>query len=498
MITLKRVALAELAKVAGGVLANCSADGPTVASICSSSTACSGGSLFVAIPGRIVDGHQFIEDAFQHGAAAAIVSRSSALKSYPGIVVSDARKALSCLSSYLYGNPSNTMSVVGVTGTNGKTTVQWLVYQMLARAGLAALRIGTLGVTATDGFSEALPWGTPTPEVLHRVLAESRERGGEVCVMETTSQGLDQARVDHVAFDVGVFTNLTHDHLDYHGTLERYFLAKTRLFEILEGSATSDPIAVINTDDEYGRRLELELVDSRVAVVSIGESQSAAIRVVGFDQSQHGSVVTLDYEGDEYLIASGLVGAFNGHNVACAFAVGIALGFSPERAAELLTDAPVVPGRLQAIPGLASGVFIDYAHTPDALAQALRALRPLTRGRLWVVFGCGGDRDVGKRPLMGTIAQELADRVVVTSDNPRSEDPQRIVEDIVGSGLNAQAVELDRREAIFYALSHAGAEDVVLIAGKGHEEYQIIGDETLHFSDEEVVKEYIANSGNGY
>lgn len=452
------------------------------------------GGLFVALCGVKADGHDFIEDAFSHGAAAAVVSSSEKLGGRPGIIVGDTRAAMSRLSAYYAGEPTDTLRVAGITGTNGKTTIHWLMGHALERLGEPALRLGTLGFAA-PGIVDTTMLTTPDPLVLHKCLRKGLEAGARAAVMEVSSHALVQRRADDVQFDVGIFTNLTRDHLDYHGTMEEYYRAKRRLFELIANGRKTAKAAVINIDDEYGRRLFGECEDMGLHCRSYGRHPSAMLRIENFRQDFRGSAFALHIGGRTFEVASPFIGLHNAHNIAAAAGGCIALGYAPVNVLKALCTVPPVPGRLEPVGTEEMGVYVDYAHTPDALINVLSTLRELVKGTLWVVFGCGGDRDRGKRPEMASAAEQYADHVVVTSDNPRTEDPRAIIEDILSKGARPEIVEPDRRKAIRGALTAARPGDVVLIAGKGHEDYQIIGTQKLHFSDQEEVREFLRGRG---
>jgi UDP-N-acetylmuramoyl-L-alanyl-D-glutamate--2,6-diaminopimelate ligase len=486
--------LHELAQMVGGTLVN--QGHPTI--ICDSITASSSdvepGALFVAVRGFSVDGHAFVSDAFAQGAVAAVVEDADALGGRPGIVVSGARGALSRLAAAFQGDPSTRMRVVGITGTNGKTTTNWIVYQLLHCMGEGALRIGTLGSEYSGGTRRDGGLTSPDALSIHSLLAEAERAGARTCVMETSSHALDQSRLDHVEFDVGVFTNLTRDHLDYHKTFENYFAAKRNLFVLLSQSSKDTKAAVVNTDDAYGRKLAEELHTLGVQDWSFGASDVAAVRISAIREVGTGMVFSLHVRnvGRTFEVNAPFIGRHNAENVVAAVASCMALGYQPEAILDALARVAQVPGRLERVGTHGPRVFVDYAHTPDALERALMAVRPSTQGKLWVVFGCGGDRDRGKRPEMGEIAGRVADEVVVTSDNPRTEVPEKILEDILACGVKARIVDVDRRAAIGEAIRQAAVEDTIVIAGKGHEDYQIIGREKLPFSDQEVALAFLS------
>jgi UDP-N-acetylmuramyl-tripeptide synthetase len=385
------------------------------------------------------------------------------------------------------------MQVIGVTGTNGKTTTNWIIYQVLQQLGVGALRVGTLGSEYLGGARRDGGLTTPDAPSIHALLAEAYAAGARYAVMEASSHALHQSRLDHVQFDVGVFTNLTRDHLDYHNTFEEYFAAKSALFDLVGGASKATKAAVVNIDDPYGRRIVETLLRRGLREWSFGTDRAATVRVSSIREVGSGMVFTVEIRDHAGIceVAVPFIGMHNTENVVAALTSCLALGFRIEAILEALPKVAQVPGRLERVGLSGPRVFVDYAHTPDALERVLKALRPSTEGKLWVVFGCGGDRDRGKRPEMGLIASRLADEVVVTSDNPRTEAPEGIIDDILESGVKARIVEVDRRLAIGEAIRHAQHSDTVLIAGKGHEDYQIIGNTTLPFSDQAVALDYL-------
>lgn len=486
--------LSQLAgKVSGAVTGVTGKGEPVISRLASSSAECAPGALFFALPGSHADGHSFVGDAFCRGACAAVVQDPSTLGGKAGILVADTRRAFSALAAFFYGDPSQKLTVIGVTGTNGKTTTHWMVSHILDRLKKPSLRLGTLGA---NGGSIEIDTGltTPDPLVLQELLARACEQGLKSCVMEVSSHALDQHRVDDVAFDAGIFTNLTRDHLDYHSDMNAYFEAKFRLFDLLQLAKSKRPVGIINADCSYGKEILKRLAQRNQRALSFGKDAEASFRIVNFSFDMRRSKLILAYAGTEHTLHSAFVGEHNAQNIAGAFAACVALGADAREVAESFAAMPHVPGRLQPVGDAQFGVFVDYAHTPDALAKALAALRPLTRGKLWVVFGCGGDRDRGKRPQMAKVAAALADNVVVTSDNPRTEDPRKIVDDILRDGVKPKIVEVDRRRALELTLQEAASGDVVLVAGKGHENYQIVGKVKSHFSDVEEVERILARS----
>ncbi len=487
------------------------------------------GDLFIALPGQSVDGHRFVQVAAERGAVAAVVERAQDI-AIPQIVVGSTAQALSLIAANRYGRPAEALTLVAVTGTNGKTTTTHLIEALInatERTAEGTAQRGRAGVIGTIAYRFAgkrwpAPLTTPTAPLLQQTLAEMRELGATHVVMEASSHALSLGRLHGVRFRVAAFTNLSQDHLDFHGDMESYFQAKLRLFHDHLLPASDGGRAVVLVDDEAGVRIADSLPEGACLRVSLSGPADISLRTE--KQSLEGTVATFQTPVGELTIQSRLTGRFNLANLAVAVGVGLALGLSPARISAGLSQVEGVPGRLERLASprssstgtatAASGpsVFIDYAHTPDALARVLSSLRTLSggekrRGRLFVVFGCGGDRDAGKRPQMGQIAASEADLVVVTSDNPRSEDPQAIIRMIVG-GITGETlsggrtldrversaltsaklgyfVEPDRRAAIATAIAAARAEDVVLIAGKGHEDYQIIGSQRQHLDDRE-------------
>jgi UDP-N-acetylmuramoyl-L-alanyl-D-glutamate--2,6-diaminopimelate ligase len=442
------------------------------------------GSLFVAVHGEHADGHAFIERAVAAGARAVVVNAEHA-RAYEGaatIVVGDTRRALSRLAACFHGDPSQALTVVGVTGTNGKTTTTYVVAAILNAAGVLTGRIGTLG--ARLGEREwASANTTPLAPELQRMLAEMREDGARAVVMEVSSHALALDRVADVSFAIGVLTNVTRDHLDFHGTLEAYARTKRTLFD-------RSAQAVLNVDDAYGRAWAEELRSRRARYLSYGFSSGADVYAENVELQARGSTFTV--AGKRF--STKLPGRFNIANVLAALCTARSLGVSDDVSAAALENFLPVSGRMEHLSDGEIDVIVDYAHTPDALENVLRAARETARRRVIVVFGCGGDRDRGKRPQMGRIAEGLADRIFVTSDNPRGEEPRAIIEEITAGITDASSVvvEADRGVAIARAILSAARGDIVVVAGKGHETYQIVGEQTLHFDDREAVREGFA------
>lgn len=450
------------------------------------------GELFLCMPGTKVDSHNFVDEALSKGATAVVVTRRDVYdalqdRDVPVAVVRDAVAACWKLAKQCYGNSSARLSVVGITGTNGKTTTAWLLMQLLQAVGRNAGYIGTLGArTAREEFQTDLT--TPFPPQVQSLLQRFAERGVDSVAMEVSSHALQQRRVDGVEFKVAVFTNLTQDHLDFHRSLDDYFQCKRRLFHDMP--QPERPIAVLNADDPFGRRLRSELEGA----ITFGAEPSATLRLIRGSATVSHCAFTVEYGGVCYDVEVPLGASFNIVNCLAALGAALSLGVRVEDAVAALSAVRPAPGRFESIPTNADyQVLVDYAHTPDALVKLLTAVRELGPKRIITVFGCGGDRDRTKRPLMGTAAATHSDVVYVTSDNPRTENPESILKDILpgvrpGTAVRVQA---DRRQAIYGAIAEARAGDVVVIAGKGHEDYQILGTTKIHFDDREVAAEAI-------
>jgi len=454
------------------------------------------GDCFVAVPGFKQDARRFVPDAVARGAAL-VVTEGEPLAGIgvAQLLVPSVRPALARLAGAYHRHPSRALTLVGITGTNGKTTTSYLVEALLRARGLRTGILGTIQYMLGD---EVRPANQTTPEALEiqGMLAEMRERGIGGVAMEVSSHALALSRVDGLAFDVAVFTNLTQDHLDFHGTLAEYRRAKRLLFEHLAASPKPHPTAVVNADDPSGAEMVRGLP---LTTLTFGLGPGAAVRAVEQVSGLDGIRMTVETPRGRLVLASPLIGEHNVMNLLGAIGTGLALGLPPPAIAAALAPVTTVPGRFEQVhAGQPFLVVVDYAHTPDALERVLATARKITRGRLAVVFGCGGDRDRTKRPIMGEIAARLADRAWVTSDNPRSERPQAILEEIVAGvrrvpGAEQRHVaEADRRLAISDALAWAQPGDTVVIAGKGHETYQIIGAETLPFDDRAVAREILA------
>jgi UDP-N-acetylmuramoyl-L-alanyl-D-glutamate--2,6-diaminopimelate ligase len=444
------------------------------------------GDLFCAWSGTASDGHAYVGSAAGLGAAACLVEREVAGVTVPQLVARNGRRAAAVAASAFFGDPQHELTLTGVTGTNGKTTTVWILRHMLGTKAPSA-SLGTLGTILEDGStlpgSEALT--TPGPVALARTFRLLVDRGVHSVAMEVSSHALDQGRVHALRFDAATFTNLSRDHLDYHGTLETYLGAKRSLVRLLRPGGC----AVINADDGAWQGLGAEAPRAS----TFGVKVPADVTATDVEFTPAGVAFTLHAAGGRAAASMPLLGAFNVENALAAAATCLALGFTlPETVAALAT-VPQVPGRLERIADAPCAVLRDYAHTPDALERVLSALQPLTAGRVIAVFGAGGDRDRGKRPLMGSVAERLADVAIVTSDNPRTEDADAIIDEIV-AGMGAASHEriTDRRAAIARALEIARPEDIVLLAGKGHETYQIVGTEKQAFDEREIVGDLVA------
>lgn len=450
------------------------------------------GCLFFALRGEHVDGHDFVERAVAQGAVAVAGDRPdvAACGSLPYIRCTNPRRALGLVAHRLAGNPSRALTVIGVTGTNGKSSVVSLLQRMFAEAGHPTACFGTLGYVMGDECIPA-PHTTPFAEDLARIFAAARDKGMTHVAMEVSSHALIQERVAGIRFDAAAFTNLTQDHLDYHRDLEDYLEAKLLLFKRLERSGA---FAVINLDDPAAPRFLSATNAARRTYGTGGDYRASDIRIEANRMRFRAETPAGDVD-----IETRLLGRFNVSNILCAMATGGGLGLGLDTMRRALAGMPCVPGRFEHVDvGQPFQVIVDYAHTEDGLRNVLQAARDLCRGRLLVVFGCGGDRDRGKRPKMGAAAATLGDFSILTSDNPRSEDPLRILEDIeagmIAAGRTRDAdylLEPDRAAAIERAIRMASPGDVVMIAGKGHEDYQILGPTRIHFDDRETAREIL-------
>jgi UDP-N-acetylmuramoyl-L-alanyl-D-glutamate--2,6-diaminopimelate ligase len=471
------------------------------------------GEVFFATPGEKVDGHDYIADAVRRGATTVVFSREGNWpRATTSVQVKDVRRSMALWAAHFYGRPSEKIRLVGVTGTNGKTTLTYLIESVLQSAGKNPGVIGTINYRY--GEHEIASHHT-TPEALDlQVMLDEMSRAGiEAVAMEVSSHALAQERVRGLDFDVGVFTNLSRDHLDYHRDMDEYFLAKSKLFtDYLQASAKPRKAAVIYGDDVRGRQLIDQLRSSSLDVWSYGEGREWDVHPMKVERDVAGLRGTIKAREQTIEFDSPLIGAANLQNILGAVGVGRALGIEGRVLARGISQLKSVPGRLEKVANdRAVTILVDYAHSPDALEKVLGAVRPLSQGKLICVFGCGGDRDRGKRPLMGEIAARLSDIVVLTSDNPRTEQPLAILDEVeagvkktalkklavselrsqvdAGEAARGYILEVDRRTAIGIAIGAACAGDLVLIAGKGHEDYQILGTNKIHFDDREVARE---------
>jgi UDP-N-acetylmuramoyl-L-alanyl-D-glutamate--2,6-diaminopimelate ligase len=492
----------ELVAAFGTLETVCGDAGMVLCGVEYDSRRCGPGSLFVAVKGLVRDGHDFVPQVLAAGAAV-VVDRERAdefCACVPGALVisaDDTRAALSYISEYFFGQVSRTLPVIGITGTNGKTSTTYMLERIFAACGCTPGVIGTVNYRWKNTVLDA-PNTTPESRDLHELMARMAADGVDVIIMEVSSHGLDLGRVDDIRFTVACFSNLTRDHLDYHHDFESYYLAKQKLFDLLAAGGSPDALAVINVDDEYGRRLRDHVRRHSYRVMTIGHGADADLRIN--DDSVRNTMQGISYvaagAAGEYSVQLRLAGAFHIYNSLTALAAATGFGLEPGRVIAALGAMDGVPGRFdRLLSPLGFGVVVDYAHTDDAMQKLLSSARGLEPQRLITVFGCGGDRDRTKRPLMGKAAAEWSDLVIVTSDNPRTEDPDKIIGDIlpgVQQGNATYRVEPDREKAIALAIGQAAPGDLVIIAGKGHENYQILGSTKIHFDDREIAARYIA------
>ena len=473
-------------------------EGPQTAEVChitADSRTVQEGSLFICLVGATVDGHSFVEKAVQDGAVAVVVSKPVAVPDHVALIyVEDTRQALQAAVPFFYDYPASKMRMIGVTGTNGKTTTTHIIAHLLRSQGYTVGVIGTVHILIDD---QSYPIHNTTPDVadLQQILQQMVDAGVTHCIMEVSSHALALGRTAGVEYDTAVFTNLTQDHLDFHKTFDNYLAAKAKLFKQVSASyqVKEGKGAVINVDDAYGQAIVDVTTSPMITYSTEGKgSMNASDLTVTAKSSQF----TLNYDGQSYPISTKIAGMFNVYNTLAAVGATLYEGLSMEEIVKGLATFTAVPGRFELIEeGQDFAVVVDYAHTPDGLENILQTAKKIVENRILVVFGCGGDRDATKRPIMGRIAAQFGDRVFVTSDNPRTEDPVQIVKDVevgVREGLHddvSYEVIVDRREAIHKAIAEATTGDVVIIAGKGHEDYQILKDETIHFDDREVARE---------
>lgn len=454
------------------------------------------GSLFIAIRGKVADGHMYAASAAERGAAALVVEEISEEIRGLGIPVAktdDSRTAASIVASNFHAHPSLSMKVVGVTGTNGKTTVSHMIEAGWEAEGISTGLFGTIE-NRYMGRAEAASLTTPDPIAFMSTLREMKDAGVKNVTLEVSSHALDLKRVDGCHFDAAVFTNLTQDHLDYHQTLEDYFRAKERLFsEILEKSEKKELFSIINADDPFADRISVPERGQKITFSM--KKKDSVVFAENFTLDSGGIKATLATPWGKVELDSKLMGKHNLYNMMAATGTLLSLGSSPGTTGRALSELARIPGRLEKIENTSGiDVFVDYAHTPDALENVLECLKPFCAQRLFTLVGCGGDRDRKKRPLMAAVGRRYSDMLIITSDNPRTEDPDRIIADMT-EGIEPRdpgvVVIADREEAIKHAVNEAGCGDTILIAGKGHEDYQVIGTEKIHFDDREIAEKYL-------
>ena len=458
------------------------------------------GSLFIAIKGKAADGHTYAASAAKKGAAALLVEEVSEKIRDLGIPVAktaDSRTAASIVASNFHDHPSLSMKVVGVTGTNGKTTVSHMIEAGWEAEGINTGLLGTIE-NRYMGRAEAASLTTPDPIAFMSTLREMKDAGVTNVTLEVSSHALDLKRVDGCHFDAAIFTNLTQDHLDYHQTLENYFRAKERFFsEILEKSAKKEVFSIINADDPFANRISVPKRGQKITFST--KKKDSVVFAENFTLDSGGIKATLATPWGKVELDSELMGKHNLYNMMAATGTLLSLGLSPGTTGRALSELTRIPGRLEKIENTSGiDVFVDYAHTPDALENVLECLKPFCAQRLITLVGCGGDRDRKKRPLMAAVGRRYSDILIITSDNPRTEDPEGIIADMT-EGIEPRdpgvIVIADREEAIKHAVNKAGSGDTVLIAGKGHEDYQIIGTEKIHFDDREIAGRYLEAKG---
>ncbi|MCL6585888.1 MAG: UDP-N-acetylmuramoyl-L-alanyl-D-glutamate--2,6-diaminopimelate ligase [Anoxybacillus sp.] len=465
-------------------------ENPTITSMEMDSRKVTKGALFICIKGFTVDGHAFASQAVANGAVAIIAERPIDVN-VPVILVRDSKRAMAVLADAFYGQPTHKLHLIGVTGTNGKTTTTHLIEQIFRKAGKKTGLIGTLYTKIGD---ETYDVQNTTPEslVLQKTFKQMVEAGVEAAMMEVSSHALHMGRVHGCDYDVAVFTNLTQDHLDYHQTMEEYRLAKGLLFAQLGNrfDHTRPKFAVLNNDDSTSEQYKRM---TAATVITYGIETKSDIMAKAIDITPSGMVFTIVTPTEETQIQTKLIGRFNVYNILAATAACLASGVSLSTIVEAIGEIQGVPGRFETVDeGQHFTVIVDYAHTPDSLENVLKTIRQFAKHNVYVVVGCGGDRDRTKRPLMAQIAVQHADVAIFTSDNPRSEQPEAILQDMEDGVRGESYVSIvDRKEAIRYAIQQAQAGDVILIAGKGHETYQIIGEQVLHFDDRLVAREAI-------
>lgn len=494
-----KLSTSSLVELLQDIIAIDSQDERNITGICNDSRHVKPGNLFLACIGAQYDGREYINDAIAQGAVAvlaeadttsatAITIHENSGKIIPLFNIKNLNYFVGQIASRFYENPSLDMVMIGITGTNGKTSCSQFIARCLQAAGLPCGVIGTLG----SGFPDHLQTNlltTPDAVELQAQLAKLKQQNAKAVAMEVSSHSLAQQRVNGIKFDIAIFTNLTRDHLDYHGDMQHYLQAKQLLFK-----TPSLRYAIINLDDPYAQEF-IKIIPANVAIYGYTTQAATAnipvVRAIDMKLQPQGFSANIATPWGNGVLQSKLLGRFNLSNLLAVIAALSLLEIPFEKSLQFITELPTVPGRMQVFGGQKQPtVIVDYAHTPDALQQALTALREHCKGKLWCVFGCGGDRDRGKRALMAQVAERFSDQVIVTEDNPRTENSQQIIADIVQGLLCPWAAEIiaDRHDAIAYAVQHAQTEDMILIAGKGHEPYQIIGTEKLPFSDAHEVQ----------
>lgn len=458
---------------------------PEISSVTDDSRKVRNSSVFVCVKGKKNDGHDYARKALERGAAVVICDHNIGIRNC--IVVENTREAYALMCANYYGNCHRKLKMIGVTGTNGKTTTTFIIKKILEENGY---KVGVVGTVDVMIGNEKYPsdYTTPNPSVLHRYLYMMKMAGCDVCIIEASSQALSQERTYGIHFDIGVFTNLTREHLDYHGSMEEYAKAKAILMR-------NSSVCIINADDSFAEMMKRNAAEK---VVTFAIDGNADIKAENVKLNHGGVVYTLACESGRYEIAYDVIGKFSVYNSLAALAVGIVMKVDMKRAVRAVAEMKTVRGRIEKIPNNRNiHILIDFAHTPDSLENVLKTVRDIYDKRIITVFGCGGDRDRTKRPLMGRIACKYSDLVYVTSDNPRTEDPERIIDDIVGNiDKNNYIRTADRTQAIKAAIVEAEPGDTVLIAGKGHERYQILGTEKIHYDEREIVKQILDNGAN--
>ncbi len=458
---------------------------PEISSVTDDSRKVRNSSVFVCVKGKKNDGHDYARKALERGAAVVICDHNIGIRNC--IVVENTREAYALMCANYYGNCHRKLKMIGVTGTNGKTTTTFIIKKILEENGY---KVGVIGTVDVMIGNEKYPsdYTTPNPSVLHRYLYMMKMAGCDVCIIEASSQALSQERTYGIHFDIGVFTNLTREHLDYHGSMEEYAKAKAILMR-------NSSVCIINADDSFAEMMKRNAAEK---VVTFAIDGNADIKAENVKLNHGGVVYTLACESGRYEIAYDVIGKFSVYNSLAALAVGIVMKVDMKRAVRAVAEMKTVRGRIEKIPNNRNiHILIDFAHTPDSLENVLKTVRDIYDKRIITVFGCGGDRDRTKRPLMGRIACKYSDLVYVTSDNPRTEDPERIIDDIVGNiDKNNYIRTADRTQAIKAAIVEAEPGDTVLIAGKGHERYQILGTEKIHYDERKIVKQILDNGAN--